>query len=298
MILGLALGCSEAPAVERRDSNGVASRTADAREVAVVDGAPILLDQVATTASELQIPPREALERLIGEQLLIGEAERRGIGDAPEVSQIARQAAVQAVLEKLVESVVIGDQEVTEAYQRQRERFEVPEKRASLHVLFALNRKVEKDRDEAAMRHAQGALRELLEAPEPRAIWERYRQLGNVDEFPIKAEEIPPASRSDNFAPEYLDGLFSLSEAAVVPNAVRTDFGWHAIVVTEIVPARNTPLVEAHATLRAELMKARRSAALDELVHDLSMSHPVERNEAAIDGVMRAQDEASGAPGP
>lgn len=260
----------------------------------MVDGVPILLDEVATTASELGIPPMEALKRLIGEQLLIREAERRGFDRVSGVSHVARQAAVQELLKRVVEPVEVGADEVARAYQEQRERFEIPEKRASLHVLFAMNGEVGKARDEAAKKHAQTAVAELLAASAPRSIWERYRALGKVDGFVVKAEEIPPVSRRDSYAPEYLDGLFSAAEPGVVPMPIRTSFGWHAIVVTEIAPAIETPLPEAHAVLRREMSEGRRAKALEALAREASKSHPVVRDEAAITAATHAQDQDEG----
>jgi hypothetical protein len=157
---------------------------------------------------------------------------------------------------------------------------------------------VGKGRDEAARQQAQRAVAELRAASAPRAIWERYRALGTLDGFVVKAEEIPPASRRDSYAPEYLEGLFSLAEPGVVSMPVRTSFGWHAIVVTEIAPATKTPLTEAHAVLRREMSETLRAKALEALVREASESHPVVRDEAAIETAMHAQDEGVGAVAP
>ena len=75
--------------------------------------------------------------------------------------------------------------------------------------------------------------------------------------------------------PEYLAALFSQSELGVVPRPVRTEYGYHGIVVTEITPAVITPKPEAFATLRAELTTAKRKTRLDALLRELQQRTPV-----------------------
>ena len=70
--------------------------------------------------------------------------------------------------------------------------------------------------------------------------------------------------------------MFSLSAPGVVPEPVRTSFGWHAIRVTEILPAEETPYEKAAPILRKELSVVRQTAAMQELLKDLSRAHPVQ----------------------
>jgi parvulin-like peptidyl-prolyl isomerase len=72
-----------------------------------------------------------------------------------------------------------------------------------------------------------------------------------------------------------LDALFSQAELGVVPRPVRTEYGYHAIVVTEITPAVITGKPEAFATLHAELTTAKRKARLDALLRELQQHTPV-----------------------
>jgi parvulin-like peptidyl-prolyl isomerase len=92
----------------------------------------------------------------------------------------------------------------------------------------------------------------------------------------VKAEALPPFDRKAALAPEYSAAMFSLPAPGVVPEPVRTSFGWHAIRVTEILPAEETPYEKAAPILRGELSVARQTAAIQELLKELSRAHPVQ----------------------
>lgn len=77
---------------------------ASGRVVAVVNGRPIHVQDVAEAARARGLAPREALRALEAEALLLGEAERRGYGSAPDTRRTVARAAVQALLAREVET--------------------------------------------------------------------------------------------------------------------------------------------------------------------------------------------------
>lgn len=263
-------------------------------EVARVNGVAISIDAVAEVARALKVQPRVALDRLIGEQLLVEEAQRRGLDKAKAVETTARQAAVQTLLEREIETIAVSEDAITERYEAQRERFVKPERRKSLHILVSLGRDVSETRAAAGQALAAGILAELTAASDPKQVWERYRSVRELDGFTIKAEDVPAAARADGFAPEYLDGLFSIAAPGVVPTPIRTDFGWHVLLVTAIVPAETTPLEQARVTLRNELLQSVRAAGLEALVEKVTRAHRVERDAKAVDALLHADNEALG----
>jgi hypothetical protein len=141
-------------------------------------------------------------------------------------------------------------------------------------------------------------LGELRAADDPKRVWERYRSVAELEGFAIKAEDVPPAARVDAFAPEYLDGLFSRPAPGVVDALARTSFGWHAIIVTTIVPGQTTTLEQARATLRRELLSTVREQALQQLVATLTKSHRIEHNEPTIEALLHADADSLGMAAP
>lgn len=271
---------------------------AAATEAARVNGVVIAVAEVAAAASLLNLDPKAALERLVAEQLLVAEAKRRQLGALDDVERVGRQAAVQLLLKHDVEGVTVTDEAVAAAYESQRTRFVVPERRASLHVLVSIKRDEPQERQRLARSVAQGVLAELRAAGDAKQAWERYQGGAELDGFAIKAEEIPLAAQTDPYAPEYLTGLFSLSVPGLVPELVRTDFGWHAIIVTAVQPAEITTLEQARLPLRGELSVKLREKSLEQLVAALERRHRVERDEATVDALLHADADALGTAAP
>jgi parvulin-like peptidyl-prolyl isomerase len=239
--------------------------------VGSVDGQPIRANDVDRLAQVGGMAPQAALARLTAERLLEDEAERRGYGARLETEHVARQALVQALLERAVEQAPetqVSQSEIDAAYAAARDRFEVPERRTATHVLAALPKNASPEQDRAARDFIADAIRRLRSSADREATLEALRSEKPAD-FQVQVQQLPAAPAHGMFVQEFADALFSLSAPGVVPEPVRTPFGYHAIVLTNIEPAHSTPRAQADATLRGELetkkRKARLEAVLDEL---------------------------------
>lgn len=91
---------------ETRAAREQGSATVGGDVVSTVDGMPITSGEVQRVASETELSPPEALERLQERELLAGEALRRGYGEDPAVERATRQALVQQLLAREVEDAV------------------------------------------------------------------------------------------------------------------------------------------------------------------------------------------------
>ena len=235
--------------------------------LATVAGTPITAGEVVTLARATGLSPRDALDRLIAEQLLAREAQRRGYATRPEVSAAVERASVRAWLEAEVERAVpastVTDAEVATTYAAQRARFERPETRTAVHVLLPLDAGADESRSAAAQRFAAGAIAELR-AEGPEVVLARYTAdpAALSGAFHVTAEQVPDLVPGGAFDPAFLDAVFALRAPGVVPAPVRTQFGWHAIAVVAIRPALITPFERASSTIRRELLAARRGAQL------------------------------------
>ena len=77
-------------------------------------------------------------------------------------------------------------------------------------------------------------------------------------------EELPPIAAQDDFDPVFLNTLFRMRPGELSP-PVRTQFGWHTILLIEVIPARTiapsdvrTELAE-HALLRKRADRFRKN---------------------------------------
>lgn len=269
------LGCGTPGGGGSPRARGGPGATVGGTIVSTVDGWGIELAEVREVARDTGLSARESLRRLQAEQLLMQEAARRGDleGDA-EVHEVARRAAVQALLDAEAAEVEVPEDDVREAYEAQRARFETKEQRRVLHVLAGAREGVAADVDARARAYVSAALPELRAATDFEAFTRAYS--GRVvDGIQVAAELLPPLAREGRLVAPFEDAMFSLPEPGVVPEPVRTIYGWHAIRVLEVTRGSLVPYETAAVTLREELTLERRTKHVEELMATLRKRYPV-----------------------
>jgi len=295
--LALLLACAgpDAPPDAATRSGPTSRRGAVGGDVvATVGDEPIRRSDVEETARATGLPPRRALDRLEEESALWARARATASPQAErEAGEAARRAAVQALLERRVEADVeagaITAEAVAARLERDRARFERPERRASTHLLARLPEGSGADARLAAGRWIRQAIGRLAQASDPVAEAHAIAEGGSGSTaFEAVAEDLEPGSPEAPLDPAYLAALFAVGQPGVVPEPVGTRFGLHALVVTAILPAWSAPRDEAEAAVRAELLVEARAARLEALVAELAARTPVVRDEAAIGRALAA----------
>jgi parvulin-like peptidyl-prolyl isomerase len=276
LIAALALGaCGRGHDAEQtRSAHG--SSTVGGQVISTVDGYAITVADVEALARAGQISARDALARLQAERLLMIEAERRGFAKTADVDEVARKARVQALLDAEAATAVVSDEEIRAAYEKQKGRFEKGERRASVHVLAGLPRVNPSPEADAA---AKAFIEALI--PEMRAAVDlddfcKHQSSRSTAQFSVSCEKIPSVDRGAPFVKPYMDALFSTLAPGMVLAPVRTIFGWHAVRVTEILPAESTPYEKAAQQLRDELLTERRKTRVDALLVELRKNYGVQ----------------------
>jgi hypothetical protein len=254
--------------------------------VSTVNGHPISVADVRTFAEQAGLSPRESLERLQAELLLMGEAEERGVA-SPAIDRVAARARAQALLDAEAEAVRVSDAELRSAYERD-PRFHRGEQRSSVHVLAKLSEKATPAQEQAA-RALLADARAAMGTLSPEAIVERYR--GTRDGIELHAERLPPVERNGPFVKEFLQALFSRNDPGVIAEPVRTRFGLHAVRLLEITPARAIPFDEAAPTLRAEILLERRRAHTEALLTALRQKHGAKLDAEALEKLAAVSNE-------
>jgi parvulin-like peptidyl-prolyl isomerase len=267
LAISLALACGCDRGEQARDRPNEAGALGQG-VVATVNGAPITLRELQLFVDRSGLSPRAALERLEAELILAGEAQRRGYAETAPVDETVRQAEVQALLIRDIESIAVGPEELAAAYAGSGERFDAPERRLSTHVLAALPKQPTTEQEQAAERFAREAIQRLDQSSDPRSTLAALKQTKSAL-FTVTVEQLPPTARNGPFVAEYMSALFSTSAPGVVPQPARTMFGWHAIVVTEIQPPHRVDREDAERELKQELELAARKRALEQLVRKL-----------------------------
>ena len=265
--LGSAAGCNGGQLVsmpEPQRQDGAARQDV----VSQVNGSQITAAEVEQLARAGQLSTRAALQRLQAERLLAQEAEQRGYAQQSWTARAARQALVQALLTEDVEVEQPSVEALERAYSTQHARFEQQEQRRCTHVLAALAPDANLQQAQAARVFIEQAIALLTTSSDRSATLAALRSESSRA-FVVCVEDLPLVHAQAAFVPEFLQALCSVPEAGVVPDPVRTQFGYHAIVVTEIVPASSTPKAEAFNTLRAELGTTLHEQRVAALINEL-----------------------------
>jgi len=267
------LACRGGVATDRTRTVAGGDAKVEGQVVSTVDGQPIYVKDVERLAYRSGLPMRDALHKLQDERLLRREAERRAVA-GPAVDDVARRAAVQALLVSEADAVVVTDDDIRAAYTSAVARFERPEQRVVLHVLAALPKTPTPEQDAAAKAYATRILPELAAATDIDGFIAAHHGK-TVDGTPIVCERLPALAKAGRLVKEFEDAMFALPAVGTAKEPVKTIYGWHAIRVLEITPAERTPYETAAKTLRQELLSARRTERIKQLVEALRRKYSV-----------------------
>ena len=242
--------------------------------VSRVDGSAIGTHEVERLAQVGNLPPSAALSRLQAERLLGQEAKSRGYERRSQTELIAREALVQELLVDAVEPVQVDPAEIEAAYQAQKGRFNQPEKRRGAHVLAVPDPAGGVTAEQSAEAFIQETIRALLYSRDVEATLAAASG-SSAPNFKVAVQELPLAANDGTFVPEFSRALFSIRAPGVVPDVVKTQFGYHAILVREITPPKNDPQSVAFETLRREIAAGKQAQRLEALLSDLRKRTPV-----------------------
>lgn len=286
LIIVAALGCGDAGGGTELGAATDGEAVVGGHVVSTVNGHPITLEQVAALSEAGKLDPREALQRLQSEKVLMAEAERRGFAAHPEVAHVGRRALVQSLLEDVAQDVEVTDAQLRERYEAVRQRYVSAEKRASVHVLCeARKSQSTPEQLETSRACVQELLPKLAEGEQPKEITRALKgERARIEaKYGLKliVEQLPAVDTKAAFAESYLAALFGADGVGVYPEPVLTTFGWHGIRVTKIVPARDVPFEQAHEELLEEELVDRRAGAVRALIARLRASRGVELQQGA-----------------
>ena len=271
VMCGCAFACGEQVAgfLHGHESSEVVEVSGDV--VSRINGSAIGVTEVERLAQVGRLPPTAALERLEAERLLAQEARERGYARRSHTELVGREALVQELLENVVEPVEVSQQELESAYTSQRSRFTQPEKRRATHVLAQLAPTAGADAQATAEAFIRQTIR-ALQGTKDRQATLAMAKSETSPSFSVQVQDLPLAADDGTFVPEFTRALFSLDAPGVVPEPVHTEFGYHAILLTEIVPAFDQPQSVAFETLRQEIVTRKRTQQLQALLTDLRKS--------------------------
>ena len=278
------LGCDGR--LSEPDAESRAGRSEDDLVARVADHA-IMAEDVRSRAEVDGVKTEEAVNVLVDEALLHEAAERGGLGVDPGLARRADRMMVRALLrdlekENTPDSVPMA--EVQADFAEIEDRLQVPERRASWHVLVPAD-------SAGARERAASILAATRRAPDPREIFERYEKPDPAGTEPaIRAEELPPIDAATGVEKPYKDALFAAKALGPLAEPVQTSYGWHAIVLTEILPGERPTMADVEPEIRERVAARRRYETMLALTQGLDAQDVVRYNEAVVERLMTAEE--------
>lgn len=255
------LACLGEGREQRRDHKLEMNRSTgdESRIAARIDGRPLYLEEVEHLLEETDggLTPQDALQALINNELLYGEAFRRRFDDAPEVELERRVALARTWLRTQIEEGITEDnfdeERLQKAYLAQKERYNHGVLRRVSHVVVRTNKKGDSaERAEKLAWEIYGKVRdETVESEFLRTVGE----LADAHAGKLKVESLPPfPERESGFARPFVEAVFSASSIPAVLKPQQTKFGWHVIFIAEQLPAIHRSFEQVRDEIARELL--------------------------------------------
>jgi hypothetical protein len=241
-------------------------RSAGDLEVARVNGRSVWASCVAAQAQTIdaaRAPDRirgEALDQCIAFELLAQAAEARGLAAAPEVSQAARTAAVDRLIEADFEQRYRTPDDLKPAVdavmKRNEWRLHVPELRSSAYARFVVPKDAPPELDARAHALADRLAAQLAGEAGLYSVHlsEAAHRIAAGTDVKLETADVNPTERG-RLVDSYATALYTLPAVGRTSQAVRTDWGYDVVLWTGGIAAAERTRDEVVAELFPELRR-------------------------------------------
>jgi peptidyl-prolyl cis-trans isomerase C len=222
---------------------------------------------------------KKHLDKMIDEILLLGEAERRGLARDEEIRQKVERYRKRLITEKLYREVAkeksrVGEEEIQEYFQANKDRFVQKERIRVRQILILLPANAGPEKEAEAKKKAED-VRSRIEAG------------GDFAELAKEYSEGPAASRGGDLGyfsrgrmvPGFEEAAFALEMEGDTSDVLRTKFGYHIIQLTGRQPAKELSIDEVRDRIVRQLESVRRREVRQTLAKELRQQGNVEIRE-------------------
>ena len=242
----------------------LAPLAAQAQNIAVVNGKPVPKARVDTIVSQVQkqaaarnqqVPPdleKLVRDKVVTDEILSQEAERRGLGATPDFKaqmEIARQSILIGLLSQDIDKKsTVSDADVQKEYDKFKAQASGTEYKAR-HIL------VEKE-DEA------------------KAIVAQLKAGAKFEDLAKKSSKDPGSAPNGgdldfaapgSYVPEFSQAMTALKKGEYTETPVKTQFGYHIIKLEDTRAAQFPPLADVKPQIQQRLAQQKAAAFRDEL---------------------------------
>lgn len=204
------------------------------------------------------------LDEMIAGELLAIDAIANGLEEEEDFIEIVEEAKrgllQRYAVNKLFDTIEVSDEEVSGFYDENRDQFMDAEKATAKHIL------VDNEEKATAIKEEIAAGKEFAEAAMESSSCPSKERGGDLGAF-----------ARGQMVKEFEDAAFAATLGEVV-GPVKTQFGYHLIVVDEITPASVQPLEAVVGQIKQNLAGAKQQQVYLDKVEALKQVYPVKVN--------------------
>lgn len=218
---------------------------------------------------KLQLDKSMVLDQMISEKLLIQEAKDMGLENdndvLEQIKKMTEQILVQVLIEReILNKVKVSDEDISEYYEQNKDSFTEKEQVRLYNIL-------------------------LETEEEAQDILEQLKAGGDFSEIAKEKSTGPSAAQGGDLGyltkgtiiPEIEDVVFAL-EVEELSEAIKTDFGFHILKITEKILETVKALEEVKEDIIQTLLPTKQKEAFENLLEELKGKAEIEINEEAL----------------
>lgn len=273
-----------------------AQTVSEPKVVAAVNGEKITLEEFDKAWNALPADMRSNYERsggkityletYIGRKLIVQEAVKNNLAEAPDVMAELRRARDEvlfdAYIRKMITPKIAPDGDVAAYYEKNKREFEQPERIKARHIIATANdQQVVNTTGDNAVSDEQALEKIQAVAQQLRIAGAGDRKVSSTQfaDLALRFSEDGSATvggdlgwfERGRMVPEFEEAAFQLA-AGETSGVVKTQFGYHVIYVEAHAEAGPQPLEQVREAIREKLVRERAHqvmAAMNQLASDL-----------------------------
>jgi hypothetical protein len=269
VLVASVLSCHEAPPAPREGplAPGIAARVGQTDvPVSLVEG----------VARAQHVPPRTALDLLVGDAVAAEHAKKTGLSERSDVRRADRALRARLVLDRIRQQAQAGgpptEAEIRELTELHWKEIDAPPARVVLHAVVLRPKKGPAEQGPDVARALAAAVAGVTDPAlfESRAKGVDGRGLEiRVEKFAFVADgRFADPGMEGTLDPGFVAAAFAVPGPPGQSPVTETPFGWHVILVLEDRPARSVPMERRAVLFREEVMARRGVAAQSSLLED------------------------------